>query len=147
MTRVEVSVMVETAVDFEDELIQAMRDELEGAFSEETYDGLGDDADAERERRKSVMMSVLAASVRTQRLYFVIRSAIMSSISALIFFVAVLYLGTVNVVQAVFLGISLFAASLVLSRLLDKQIIALSKRIVNYLNRHKRASEFVLKKL
>ena len=139
--------MVGTGVDFEDELIQAMRDELEGAFNEETRGGLAAEDDAERERRKSVMMSVLAASVRTQRLYFVIRSSIMSSISALIFFVAVLYLGTVDVVQAVFLGVFLFAASLVLSRLLDKQIIALSKRIVNYLNRHKRASEFVLKKL
>jgi ABC-type transport system involved in cytochrome bd biosynthesis fused ATPase/permease subunit len=144
--------MVETGVDFEDELILAMREELERVFAEEKRDTVNAessiaDADAECERRKRTMMGVLAASVRTQRLYFVIRSAIMSLISALMFFIVVLYLGTIDAAQAVFLGIFLFVASLVLSRLFDKPIVNLSKSIVNFLNRHKRARAFVLKKL
>jgi ABC-type transport system involved in cytochrome bd biosynthesis fused ATPase/permease subunit len=144
--------MVETGVGFEDELILAMRDELERAFAEEKRDAVNAEssmaeAGAACERRKKTMMGVLAASVRTQRLYFVIRSAIMSLISALMFFIVVLYLGTIDAAQAVFLGIFLFAASLVLSRLFDKQIVKLSKSIVNFLSKHKRARTFVLKKL
>jgi ABC-type transport system involved in cytochrome bd biosynthesis fused ATPase/permease subunit len=134
--------MVETGVGSDDELILAMREELKGALAEEKGN-----ADAERERRKKAMISILAASVRTQRLYFVVRSAIMSLISAAITFTIVGYLGSIGVVEAVFLGIFLFVASLVISRLFDKQIVKLSKKIVSVLNRHKRASGFVLKNL
>jgi ABC-type transport system involved in cytochrome bd biosynthesis fused ATPase/permease subunit len=134
--------MVETGVGSDDELILAMQEELKGALAEEKGN-----ADAERERRKKAMISILAASVRTQRLYFVVRSAIMSLISAAITFTIVGYLGSIGVVEAVFLGIFLFVASLVISRLFDKQIVKLSKKIVSVLNRHKRASGFVLKNL
>lgn len=134
--------MVESGVGFEDELIRVMQEELEGALAEEKGA-----ADAERESRKKAMMSILAASVRTQRLYFVVRSSIMSLISALFTFIIVGYVGSVSVVQIVFLGIFLFVASLVVSRLFDKQIVKLSKKIVSVLNRHKRASGFVQKNL
>lgn len=144
--------MVEMSVDVEDELIRAMREELDSAFAEEKCDTVNAESSVanvatEGERRKRAMMAVLAVSVRTQRLYFVVRSAIMSLISALIFFFVVWYLGTIGVVQAVFLGIFVFVASLVLSRLFDKQIVKVSKRIITFLNRHKRARTFVLKKL
>jgi len=146
------SVMVETGVDFEDELILAMQEELESALTEENYNAVNAkgsvaNASAARERRKKAMMGILAASVRTQRLYFVVRSAIMSLISALITLIVVWYLGTIGVVQAVFLGVFLFASSLVVSRLFDRQIVKMSKRIVNFLSRHRRARTFVLKKL
>jgi Flp pilus assembly protein TadB len=140
-------IMMETDVDVEDELIRAMREELERALTEEKCDAATADADAECKKRKRTMMSLLVASVRTQRLYFVVRSAIMSLISALMFFIVVWYLGTIGVVQVVVLSIFLFAASLVLSRLFDKQIVKLSKRIINFLGRHERARRFVLKKL
>jgi Flp pilus assembly protein TadB len=148
----EVSVMVETGVDFEDELILAMQEELESALAEEkcavaNAESSGANADAERERRKKAMMGILVASVRTQRLYFVVRSAIMSLISALVVLIVVWYLGTIGVVQAVFLGIFLFVVSLVVSRLFDRQIVNVSKKIIRFLNRHGRAREFVLKKL
>jgi Flp pilus assembly protein TadB len=144
--------MVETGVAVEDELILAMHEELESALAEENChavkaEGSVANADAEREKRKKAMLGILAASVRTQRLYFVVRSAIMSLISALITFIIVGYFGSIGVVQVVFLGIFLFVASLVVSRLFDRQIVKLSKKIVSVLNRHKRARTFVLKKL
>jgi hypothetical protein len=147
-----VSVMMETDVDFKDELIQAMQEELESALAEEKPDAVNAEgsvanADADRERRKKAMLHILAASVRTQRLYFVVRSAIMSLISALITLTIVGYLGSINMVQAVFLGIFLFVATLVVSRLFDKQIVYVSKKIVSRLSRHKRASGFALKHL
>lgn len=146
----EVLVMVETEVDFGDELILAMREELERALNEEKCEAAteeGNVVNSERERRKKAVMGILGASVRTQRLYFVVRSAIMSLLSALITFIIVGYLGVIDVVQVVFLGIFLFASSLVVSRLFDRQIVKVSKKIISVLDRHKRARTFVLKNL
>jgi len=143
--------MVETGVDFKDELILAMQEELESALAEEKWavvDAEGSVANAvERERRKKAMLRIVAASVRTQRLYFVVRAAIMSLINTLITLIIVGYLGSIDVVAAVFLGIFLFAVSLVVSRLFDRQIVKVSTKIVNVLSRHKRARAFVLENL
>ena len=127
-----------------------MREELERALNEdkpEVVTAEGNGAKTERERRKKAMMGILMASVQTQRLYFVVRTAIMSVLSALITFIIVGYLGVIDVVQAVFLGIFLFVAALIVSRLFDRQIVKVSKKIVSVLGRHKRASVFVLKNL
>jgi len=142
--------MVETGVDFEDALILAMHDELERTLAEDTCTAAnaeGNGTNAACERQKKAMISILAASVRTQRLYFVVRSAIMSLISAAITFTIVGYLGSIGVIEAVFLGIFLFVASLIVSRLFDRQIVALSQKIISILSRHKRARTFVLKNL
>ena len=144
--------MTQTEKEVEDELIRAMREEIKKALAEERCDsiyaeGRAADRDADCERRERTMMSLIAASVRTQRLYFVVRSAIMSLISAFIALIVVWYLGAIGVAQAVFLGISMFVVSLVVSRLFDKHIVKLSGRIVEYLNKHRRARSFVLRNL
>ena len=137
--------MVETGIDLEDELILAMHEELERVFSEDKCEV--DTAKVKREKQKRVMMDMVMSSVRTQRLYFVVRSAIMSLVSALITFIIVGYLGIIDVVQAVFLGIFLFVGSLIVSRLFDRQIVKVSKKIIRVLDRHKRARAFILKNL
>ena len=137
--------MVETGIDLEDELILAMHEELERAFSEDKCEV--DTAKVKREKQKRVMMDMVMSSVRTQRLYFVVRSAIMSLVSALITFIIVGYLGIIDVVQAVFLGIFLFVGSLIVSRLFDRQIVKVSKKIIRVLDRHKRARAFILNNL
>jgi hypothetical protein len=40
-----------------------------------------------------------------------------------------------------------FVVSLVVSRLFDKQIVRVSKKIVDFLNKHRRLRTFVLKNL
>jgi Flp pilus assembly protein TadB len=143
--------MSETNGEAEDELIRATREELERVVARELCETVcaesEADADSERERRMRAMMGVLGASVRMQRLYFVIRSTIMGLMSALITFVVVWYLGTIGVAQAVFLGIFVFVVSLVVSRLFDKQIVKASKKIVNFLDKRGRLKAFVLKNL
>jgi hypothetical protein len=57
------------------------------------------------------------------------------------------YLGMIDVAEAVFLGIFVFVVSLVVSRLFDKQIVRVSKKIVTFLNKHRRLRTFVLKNL
>ena len=96
---------------------------------------------------EGAMNAVLAESVQTQRLYFVVRSVLMSLISALIYFLVVLYLGAIDAVQAAFLGVFVFVAALVVSRLFDKQIVKASKKIISFLNKHRQLRTFVLKKL
>lgn len=129
-------VVSEIDVDVEDELIRAMREELEGVVAKELRDSVS-----------AGVTGVLVASVRIQRLYFVIRATIMGLMSALITFIVVWYLGMIDVAEAVFLGIFVFVVSLVVSRLFDKQIVRVSKKIVNFLNKHRRLRTFVLKNL
>ena len=133
--------MPETGLD-EDYLIRVMRKDLDMILSEE----LGDAGTKFVEAREA-MMTVLVDSVQTQRLYFVVRSVLMSLISAMIYFIVVLYFGTIDAVQAAFLGVFVFIVALVVSRLFDKQIVRASKKIIQYLNKYKRIRTFVLKRL
>jgi ABC-type transport system involved in cytochrome bd biosynthesis fused ATPase/permease subunit len=134
--------MSETGVDDQDSLIQAMQNDLDRALAEESGD-----SELQFMRTRETMMSVLVESVQTQRLYFVVRSVIMSLISAVIYFVVVLYFGTIDAVQAAFLGVFVFIVALIVSRLFDKQIVRASKKIIQYLNKYRRIRTFVLKRL
>jgi ABC-type transport system involved in cytochrome bd biosynthesis fused ATPase/permease subunit len=134
--------MSEKGVDDKDYLIRAMQKDLDRILTEESGD-----ADSQFTRSRRAMTAVLAESVQTQRLYFVVRSVLMSLISALIYFVVVLYFGTIDAVQAAFLGVFVFIVALVVSRLFDKQIVAVSKKIISILNRYKKIRAFVLKRL
>ncbi|MEM2099408.1 MAG: hypothetical protein QXU99_06705 [Candidatus Bathyarchaeia archaeon] len=131
-------------MDFEDVLLSALRDELEDTLTKALNQANTEAADV---RRKDMILDAFSRSIQMQRLYFVVRSAIMSAISALFFFIVVWYLGTVNVVQAVFLGLFLFIFSLFFSRLFDKQIIMVSRWIISYMERHRRVRMVVLSKL
>ena len=134
--------MSEKGVDDKDYLIRAMQKDLDRILTEESGD-----ADSQFTRSRRAMTTVLAESVQTQRLYFVVRSVLMSLISALIYFVVVLYFGTIDAFQAAFLGFFVFIAALVVSRLFDKQIVTVSKKIISILNRYKKIRAFVLKRL
>jgi hypothetical protein len=134
--------MSKTDLDDNDQLVQAMQKDLDRILAEESGKENSQSAGT-----MGAMNAVLAESVRTQRLYFVVRSVLMSLISALIYFLVVLYLGAIDAVQAAFLGVFVFVASLVVSRLFDKQIVYASKKIIIYLNKHRRLRTFVLKKL
>jgi ABC-type transport system involved in cytochrome bd biosynthesis fused ATPase/permease subunit len=134
--------MSETGVDDKDSLIQAMQKDLDKKLAEESGD-----SELKFTRTRGAMMSVLVESVQTQRLYFVVRSVLMSLISALIYFVVVLYFGTIDAVQAAFLGVFVFIVALIMSRLFDKQIVRASKKIIQYLNKYRRIRTFVLKRL
>ena len=134
--------MSETGVEDTDSLIRAMQNDLNRLLSEESGD-----SDSQFVRTRGAVMTVLAESVQTQRLYFVVRSVLMSLISALIYFLVVLYLGAINAVQAAFIGVFVFVVALVVSRLFDKQIVRASKKIIYYLNKYHRIRAFVLKRL
>ena len=134
--------MSTTDLNDKDHLIRAMQKDLKKMLTEESGD-----ADWQLAGAQGIMTAILEESVRTQRLYFVVRSVLMSLISALVYFVVVLYLGAINAVQAAFLGVFVFIVSLFVSRFFDKQIIKVSKRIISLLNKYKKIKAFVLKRL
>ena len=129
-------------LDENDALIQAMQKDLDSLLVEETHE-----AESQFSKTRTAMTMVLWNSVQTQRLYFVVRSVIMSLISALIYFTVVLYLGSIDAIQAALVGVFVFIVALVVSRLFDKQIVAGSKKIIRYLNKYERIRAFVLKRL
>lgn len=134
--------MSKTDLDENDHLIRVMRKDLDRILSKESVN-----ANSQSVGTRGAMNIVIAESVQTQRLYFVVRSVLMSLISALIYFFVVLYLGAIDAIQAAFLGVFVFVAALVVSRLFDKQIVIASKKIISFLNKHERLRKFVLKKL
>lgn len=93
---------------------------------------------------KKAVIEALLISTRRQRLYFVIRSLIMGIISAGITFSFIIYFGTINISLGVFVGIFAFIGSLVISRLLDVQIVKATKKVVSFLNGHKTLRDFIL---
>ena len=134
--------MSKTDSDDNDHLIRAMQKDLDRILTEESVN-----AGSQLARTRRTMTAVLAESVQTQRLYFVVRSVLMSLISALIYFVVVLYFGTIDAVQAAFIGVFVFVVALVVSRLFDKQIVKGTKKIIRFLNKYKRIRTFVLRRL
>jgi hypothetical protein len=133
--------MSETNAD-KDHLIRAIQEDLNGILTEESAD-----VDSQFAKTRRAMTTVLVESIQTQRLYFVVRSMLMSLIGAIIYFIVVLYFGTIDAVQAAFLGAFVFIVALIVSRLFDKQIVTVSKKITGFLNKYRKIRTFVLKRL
>ena len=99
---------------------------------------------AERDIGKKAVIEALLLSTWLQRLYFIIRSFIMGAISGVITFSVVFYLGSINVVIQLVMGIITFASSLAISRLFDVQIVTITKKIVALLSSHKTLRNFII---
>jgi NhaP-type Na+/H+ or K+/H+ antiporter len=100
-----------------------------------------------RESIKEEFVKALLVSNQTQRLYFVVRSMIMSILGAIITLVVFWQLGTINVIEDFVLGIFTYAICLVLSRLFDKRIVNVSKKIIMHLGEHTKLRDFIVRNL
>ena len=98
----------------------------------------------ERDIGKKAVIEALLVSTWLQRLYFIIRSFIMGILSASVTFLVILYFGSINVRLQIVLGMFTFVFSLAVSRLLDVQIVKVTKRIVDFLGNHTSLRDFVL---
>ncbi len=102
---------------------------------------------ADRVIEKRAVIKALLLSTWLQRLYFIIRSAIMSVLGALVTFLYVLFFGQIGVVLAVVMGVLIFIVGLIVTRLFDTQIVKVTKYIVRRLANHKKIREFIMKHL
>lgn len=102
---------------------------------------------SERNVGKTAVIKALLLSTWLQRLYFVIRSFTMGLLSALLTFTVILIFGSINFGGEIALGVFSFTFSLVVSRLLDKQIVGMTKNIITFLGKHKRARDLIINHL
>jgi hypothetical protein len=105
----------------------------------------GDKSGAENELEKRAVIKVLLFSTWLQRLYFIIRSFLMGLISAGVTFLIVLYLGSINVIESIIIGIFVFVFSLAVTRLFDTQITKVTKKIVELMASHRAIRDFIMK--
>jgi hypothetical protein len=140
----------------EGQLVENVLKQLESEFSERIISGSAANGasagvlnqttiEGERESIKKEFTKAMSVSYQTQRLYFVVRSMLMSILGALITFVIIWPLGTINVMEDFVLGISTYAVCLALSRLFDEKIVNISKRIILYLGGHIKLRDFIVK--
>ena len=132
----------------EDKLIQGLRKDLEKIMEEFNCmpDSSSEDVEDEKcGRVRRMMRQTFLSTIQTFRLYFIVRSVFLSLLSSIPFFVVVLILGSINVVQTIILGIFVFVFSLAVTRLFENPLIKLVQKIVNILQRHRRARDFILR--
>lgn len=100
----------------------------------------GPETDIERR----AVVKALLLSTWLQRLYFIIRSFLMSAIGAAITFSFVLTYGSLNLQVAMAVGAIGFVTSLLVTRLLDKQIDDATRWLVVVLSRHRSFRDFIM---
>ncbi len=93
---------------------------------------------------KRAVIKVLLLSTWLQRLYFIIRSFLMGLISTLITLSFVSYFGKIGITLALIIGMIAFAASLVITRFFDAQIVKATKSIVMRLGSHRTVRDFIM---
>ena len=98
----------------------------------------------ERVIEKRAVIQALLLSTWLQRLYFIIRAALMSIIGAIVTFFYVWFFGEIGVVLAVVMGVLIFIIGLIVTRLFDTQIVKATKYIVKRLSYHKKIREFIM---
>jgi hypothetical protein len=102
---------------------------------------------AERVIEKRAVIKALLLSTWLQRLYFIIRSALMSILAMVVTFFYVSFFGQIGVILAVFMGLLIFIAGLVVTRLFDVQTVRVTKYIVKHLADHKKIRDFIMNHL
>lgn len=99
----------------------------------------------EKERIKKDIARAFVISGWNQRMYFVVRTAIMTFLGAIITLAIFWRLGTINVVEDFVLGISTYVACLGLTRLFDARIFSASQDVLEYLGGHTKLRDFIVK--
>ena len=98
----------------------------------------------ERVVEKRAVIQALLLSTWLQRLYFIIRSALISVLGAVVTFFYVSFFGEIGVVLAIVMGTLIFIVGLIVTRLFDPQIVKVTKYIVRLLSHHKKIREFIM---
>lgn len=93
---------------------------------------------------KVAIVKELLLSTWKQRLYFVVRAAVMGILSAILTFGCILVFGAIDFTLGIILSIGSFGFALVVSRLFDDQIVNLTTRIITFLGGHRSLRTLVI---
>ncbi len=81
------------------------------------------------------------------KLYFIVKSWLVGQIGAIILYLVVLILGSIDFIQTIIVGFVGFIFSLITSRYFEKYINNITKKIMRFLDTHKRVEKFIIKYL
>jgi hypothetical protein len=93
---------------------------------------------------KQAVIQALLLSTWLQRLYFIIRSFLMTLLGAVIAFVFVMYFGKIDIYLLALMGLIIFVATLMITRLFDGQIVRVTKRVVRWLGKYETIRDFII---
>ena len=103
------------------------------------------DAYNERDAIRREIAKAFVISSRTQRIYFDIRSIIMTVFGAIITLIVFWRVGTVDVAGDFLLGVSTYFIALVLSRLFESRIVSASRDFLKFIEGHNKLRDFIVK--
>jgi len=93
---------------------------------------------------KQAVIQALLLSTWLQRLYFIIRSFFMTLLGALIAFWYTMYFGKLDIYLLALMGVIIFIATLMITRLFDAQIFRATKRVVRWLGKYETLRDFII---
>jgi hypothetical protein len=131
--------------ELEDELVEKVysKDMLHSAHARNIISKVN--VKKEKEEIKRDITKAFMVSSWTQRIYFVVRSAIMTILGATITLAVFWELGKIDVIEDFILGVSTYVICLGLTRLFDSRIVDLSHSVLGYLGGHTKLRDFMLK--
>ncbi len=103
------------------------------------------DSPIEREKIRKEITEAFVVSSWTQRVYFDVRSIIMTIFGAILTALVFWRVGTVNVTGDFLLGFTTYFIALVLSRLFDSKIVDASRSFLRYIEGHNKLRDFIVK--
>ena len=93
---------------------------------------------------KRALIKALLLSTWMQRLYFIIRTFIMSLFGTLITAVYIWYFGDIGIYSGLLVGAIVFFLTLIVTRFFDPQVIAATKMIIRRLSKHTAIRDFIM---
>ncbi len=102
---------------------------------------------SDRTIEKKAIIKALLYSTWLQRLYFIIRSSLMSILAMLVTLVYVSFFGDIGVILAAIMGVLIFIIGLFVTRFFDSQIVRVTKYIISNLENHKKIRDFIVNNL
>ena len=142
--------MSEPKLDIDDETVKQTREAVEHNASKTQIDPLLTNMILEQiegidgEAKKEAVVRALLAYTWTQKLYFIIRSALMGFMGAGVTAAIVYLLGKADAIQVAVIGVVSFIVTLAITRLFDAPVTRRSKQIVLRLSHHRRVLALIL---
>ena len=143
--------MSEPKLNIDDETVKQTREAVEQNASKTQIDPLLTNMILEqiegidREAKKEAVVRALLAYTWTQKLYFIIRSALMGIMGAGVTAAMVYLLGKADAIQVAVIGVISFIVTLAITRLFDAPVTRRSKKIVLRLSHNRRLLAIILR--
>lgn len=103
-----------------------------------------DQTTCDSEWQKTQIIKGIIRTSWLQRIHSTIRSLLLGLVAAAILLPFLLFFGSLNMIQNILLFIPIFGSGLIITRLLDRQMIIAAKKLVNYLSKHKKLRNFLM---